>query len=132
MPEAIPALVVRRVSKSVVGPQVDDAAPLRDELRDQRRGGAMRQGQEYGVDVRHVGVYVEVRAGQLGMRDGHRLMVTVPTLEARDVHVRVPLQEADELPADIAGGADDAHSDGRPSAHGGSADVAATVICHGR
>ena len=92
----------------------------------------MRQGQEDGVDVRQVGLDVEVRAGQLGMRDGHRLMVAVATLEARDAHVRVPLQEADELPADIAGGADDAHADGCPSADGGSADVAVAVLCHGR
>ncbi len=55
-----------------------------------------------------------------GCETRHRLMVSVPTLEARDVHVRVPLQEADELPADVPGGADDAHADGRPSADGGS------------
>ena len=93
----------------------------------------MRQGQEHGVDVRQVGLDVEVGARQLGMRDGHRLVVTIAALEARDAHVGVPLEEADELPADIPGGADDADADGRPTADGGSAEVAAAaVLCHGR
>ena len=91
----------------------------------------MRQGQEHGVDVRQVGLEMEVGAGQLGVGDGHRLVVTIAALEARDAHVRVPREETDELPADIPGGADDADADGRPSADGGGAEVAAAVLCHG-
>ena len=49
--------------------------PLRHEVGHQGRGGAVRQGQEDGVDVRQGGVDVVAGARQVRMRDAHGLVV---------------------------------------------------------
>ena len=66
-------------------------------------------------------------AAQLRLARAERLVVAVAALEAGDAHVGVALEQAHELAAGDAGGADDAHADGGAAADGGLAEARVVV-----
>jgi hypothetical protein len=112
MLEAVPAWVVGRIAQTEVGPQIDDGDALRGHGRDQRRGRAVGQGQERGIDVvGQLGADRQAGAGQVRVERADRIVVTVTAGQADDVDVGVAAQQPDELGPDVAGRPDDPHTE---------------------
>ena len=115
--EAVPARVVGGVAQPEVGPEVDDRGPAREEVRDERRGRAVGEGQEDGI---HLAGARCRRSGRWWRgAGGCRRRVAVAVAAARPTmrDVRVAGEQPDQLGADVAGRPDDADPDpARPAA----------------
>ena len=73
---------------------------------------AVGQGEEHGFGVLgDVVEHVQVARGQVGVDVRDRVALALAAHEARDRHVRVQGEQADQLRADVAGGADDRDAD---------------------
>ena len=73
---------------------------------------AVGEGQEHGLRVLgHVVVDVQVARGQVRVDVRDRVALALAAHEARDLHVRVQGEQADQLRADVAGCADDGDAD---------------------
>ena len=111
MLEAVPARVVGRIAQPEVGTLVDDRRAGGDEVGDELRRGAVREGEEDRIRGRHVGMDVEVERGQVGMDAGDRIVVAAPPDEPDQLDVRMPREQPNELATDIAGRPDDPDPD---------------------
>ncbi len=116
MVEAVPARVVGGVAKAEVRPQVDDRRAVRREVRDEPGGRAVWQGEEDGVDRRQRGVHLVAGVGEVRMGRADRFGFAGASLEPRDLDVRVALEQADQLGADVARRPDDPDADPRGGA----------------
>ena len=112
MLEAVPARVVGRVAQSEVGALVDDRRARGDEVGDELRRGAVREGEEDRVRGRQLGVDVEIERRRDGR--GRRAIGSWsrPRPDEPDqLDVRVPRQQPNQLAADVAGRPDDPDAD---------------------
>ena len=106
--EAVPARVVGRVAEAEVGALVDDRRAGRDEVRDEVRGRAVREGEEDGVRPGGSSAWTswssrrEVRVDPVD-----RVVVAAAPDEPDQLDVRVARQQPDELAADVPGRPDD-------------------------
>ncbi len=119
--EAVPARVVGGVAQAEVGTLVDDRRAGGEQVRRQVRGRAVGQGQEDRIDRRQLAVDGQLGRAEVRVDAGDGVVVALATLEADEVDVRVPREEADELRADVAGRPDDADPD--PTRAAGGIDV---------
>ena len=110
MVEAVPGRVVGWIRESEVGAEVDDdQAALEEAGRDGRRL-AVRESQEDGVELARVGqlavdAVARLREVRKGIADGQA--VAVAGGQPDDPDAGMPLQEPDQLGADIAGRTED-------------------------
>ena len=77
MLEAVPARVVGGVAQAEVGPEVDDRGAVGDQVGDDAGGRAVGEGEERGVDLGELRANRELRAGEVGMVAGDRVVVAV-------------------------------------------------------
>ncbi len=76
------------------------------------RDDAVGQGEEHGLGVvGDVVVHVQVARGEVRVDVRDRVALALAAHEARDRHVRVQGEQADQLRADVAGGTDDGDAD---------------------
>ena len=111
MLEAVPARVVGRVAQAEVGALVDDRRAGGDEVGDEVRRGAVREGEEDRIRGRQLGMDVEVERRQVRVDAVDRVVVAATPDEPDQLDVRVPRQQPDQLTADIAGRPDDPDPD---------------------
>ena len=109
--EAVPARVVGRVAEAEVGTLVDDRRARRDQVRDDRGRGAVRQRQEDRIRRRELGVNGQAGRAEMGVDPGDRVVVAAAAGQSDELDVGVAGEQADELGADVAGGADDPDPD---------------------
>ena len=108
--EAVPGRVVGRVREPEVGAEIDDdQAALEQAGRDGRRL-AVGEGQEDRVEparVRQLAVDAMARLGEVGEGVADGQAVAVARRQADDPDAGMPLEEPDQLGADVAGRAED-------------------------
>ena len=110
MLEAVPGRIVGRVGQSEVGAEVDDQQSLLEEGRRNGRRLAVGEGQEDRIErarVGQLGVDPVAGLGEMGERIADRQAIAVAGREPDDPDAGVPLQDAHQLRADVAGGAQD-------------------------
>ncbi len=118
MVERVELAVVGRIGQPEVGSKVDHQGAGLGQIGREGCGLAVRQREQDGVEVGRGGKpRLDMVAGLREVREGfaERCAVPAPGRERHDPDVGVALQEANELGADVPGGAEDAYPD-RPAA----------------
>ena len=111
MLEPVPARVVLGVAESEVRTQVDDGRALVDELAGHRRGRAMREREEDGIDIGQRRVDDMSRRREMRVDATDRIGIPFAALESDERHVRVTDEQPDQFGADIPCRPDDPDPD---------------------
>ncbi len=85
--------------------------PAGDEVRDELRRGAVREGEEDRIRGRKLRVDVEVERGQMRVDAGDRIAVAAAAHEPDQLDIRMSRQEPNQLATDISGRPDDPDPD---------------------